>query len=90
VATYKVIKPGFHDGRLYDPVGKRKILTVDKPFKKTPAWLELVKSPTKKEAAATKKVDSKKKKDDEEKAKEDKKEIDAVSFVEKPKSVQTL
>ena len=39
--TYKVIKPGFFNGKLYDPEGKRDTLTVDKPFKKDkiPSWL---------------------------------------------------
>lgn len=39
--TYRVIAPGFHGGKLYDPAGKRQILTVDKPFKKgkLPSWL---------------------------------------------------
>jgi len=43
--TYKVIAPGFYDGKLYDPEGKRKTLTTDKPFTKKkgknplPSWL---------------------------------------------------
>ncbi len=38
--TYDVIAPGFHEGKLYDPEGKRKTLSVDKPFKKCPSWLK--------------------------------------------------
>lgn len=39
--TYKVINPGFYGGKLYDPEGKRKTLTTDKPFakKSMPSWL---------------------------------------------------
>jgi hypothetical protein len=44
--TYKVIARGFHGDKLYDPEGKRKTLTTDKPFTKgaksknpIPSWL---------------------------------------------------
>lgn len=40
--SYRVKSPGFHGGQLYDPNGKRKILTVKEPFKKTPSWLILI------------------------------------------------
>jgi len=39
---YKVLSPGFYDGRLYDPEGKRPVLYTDKPFTKAnpmPSWL---------------------------------------------------
>lgn len=38
---YTVLKPGFYDGALYDPKGKRNTLTTDKPLKKIPTWLKL-------------------------------------------------
>tara|TARA_R110000850_G_scaffold91270_2_gene193834 strand:+ start:6643 stop:6882 length:240 start_codon:yes stop_codon:yes gene_type:complete len=39
---YKVVSKAFFGGKLYDPVGKRKVLTVDKPFtdKTLPSWLK--------------------------------------------------
>ena len=40
--SYRVKSPGFHGGQLYDPNGKRKILTVKESFKKTPSWLILI------------------------------------------------
>jgi len=38
---YRVKARGFFEGRLYDPLGKRKTLHTDKPFKKgeMPSWL---------------------------------------------------
>ncbi len=49
--SYKVLQKGFLDGITYDPTGKRRTVHVDKPFKKTPSWLE----PIKAESAAVKK-----------------------------------
>jgi len=51
--SYKVIAPGFYDSKLYDPEGKRKVLTVDKPFNKKnkPSWV----GDMPKESAAVKK-----------------------------------
>lgn len=51
---YKVLKPGFFNGKTYSPTGKRKVLHTSKPFPKTtkgvkkgdaaieliPSWLE--------------------------------------------------
>lgn len=51
MASYKVLKQGFYDSKLYDPRGKRRILHRDTPFKKCPTWLE----PLKAETAAQKK-----------------------------------
>lgn len=52
--TYKVTAPGFHGGHYYHPEGKRKTLTVDKPFKKKemPKWL--IEMPEESIALATK------------------------------------
>lgn len=39
---YKVLEPGFYNGMVYDPNGKRPVLTTDKPFTKNnpiPSWL---------------------------------------------------
>lgn len=45
MATYKVIAPGFYDGLVYSPTGKRQVLTTEKPFAKDkqPSWLEPIK-----------------------------------------------
>jgi len=39
---YKVLEKGFYNGMMYDPRGKRPVLTTDKPFTKKnpmPKWL---------------------------------------------------
>lgn len=40
--SYRVLEPGFFDGKTYGPKEKRNVLTVDKPFSKEefPEWLE--------------------------------------------------
>ena len=44
--SYKVIAPGFFNGMMYSPTGKRRTLTVEKPFKKDeiPSWVEEIKA----------------------------------------------
>lgn len=39
--SYKVIAPGYFNGHIYDPKGKRPVLHTDTPFKKKemPSWL---------------------------------------------------
>ena len=46
---YKVTKKAFFNGKLYDPEGKRRVLTVDKPFSKElkPSWVEPLAAPRK-------------------------------------------
>jgi hypothetical protein len=42
---YKVISPGFYEGKYYHPEGKRPVLHTDKPFTKKnpmPAWLTAI------------------------------------------------
>ena len=43
--SYRVKEKGFFDGKMFDPEGKRPILTVDKPFtkKNMPSWVEPIK-----------------------------------------------
>lgn len=39
---YKVIAPGFYKGEMYNPTGKRRVLTTDKPFSQKnpmPSWV---------------------------------------------------
>lgn len=90
---YKVLAPGFFgkgkNAKLYDPNGKRPFLTVDKPFKKVPSWLELVKEPTRSQLAAEKKKLAAEKKAGDEKDKQNKIEKDAVMFTESPKNTVT-
>jgi len=81
---YKVDAPGFFDGELYKPDGKRNILTVDKPFTKDnpmPSWVS--KMPTE-SAAAKKKREARETKaaeDDAAKNKSDNKDIADASFL---------
>lgn len=73
--TYKVKSPGFMFGNLYEPDGKRPILTTDKPLKPLPAWLEVTsaakarKKPVKKSTGGLDKDQTKV-------------EVDAVTFVD--------
>lgn len=87
--TYKVIAPGFYLGSVYEPGGKRQILTVDKPFKKCPSWLKIVKAETpaqkkKRETAEKKNLDEAKKKAD-----QDQEDITGANFIENQESVVT-
>lgn len=38
--SYQVIRPGFIEGKLYDPDGKRPVYNTDKTLKKVPSWLK--------------------------------------------------
>ena len=51
---YRVVKKAFFGGKLYDPAGKRKVLTVDKPFteKEIPSWVEPIKEVAKAKSRA--------------------------------------
>ena len=53
---YQVVKKAFFGGKLYDPSGKRPVLTVDKPFteKNIPSWVKPIKeaAPVKAKAKA--------------------------------------
>ena len=53
---YQVIDKGFFGGKLYDPAGKRRTLTVDKPFsdKDIPSWVKPIKAAPKPIKAAPK------------------------------------
>ena len=90
--SYKVMSPGFSDGRLYDPDGKRPILYRDKPFPKgeQPSWLEPIKNETagrkKKRVAAEKaKADA-----DADQVREGREDVNALSFMEGGEAVETL
>ena len=75
--SYKVLKRGFFNGRLYDPEGKRTVLTTDKPFSKKnmPSWL----APMPKESESARKKreaqEAKQAAADAEKAEQDKEDI---------------
>lgn len=97
--SYKVLKPGFFNGRLYDPDGKRRTLHTDKPFpskdkkEQIPSWL----APLKAESAAQKKkreaAEKKAAAAATDKAEQDQKEISEASFMgegEKSSTVETL
>lgn len=89
--SYKVKESGTHDGVLYDPNGKRKVLTVDTAFKKCPSWLEPIKGETAQQKGARTKAENKAKADAEKQAKDDKAEIDKVTFTDNATSAtQTL
>jgi len=93
---YKVIAPGFYDGKMYSPEGKRRVLHTDMPFNKKnpmPSWVEAMKEETatqkKKRVAAEKKTVAA----DAEKAEQDGKDIQGASFMgngEAGSAVETL
>ena len=97
--SYKVLSPGFINGRLYDPDGKRPVLHADQPFPKkggkeqVPSWLEAIQSETAAEAKKRKTAETKAAKAAAEKSAEDKKDIAEASFMgegEKSNTVTTL
>lgn len=87
---YKVLEKGFHGGVMYSP-DKRGILTTDKELKPVPSWLEKIKSETAAQRKARLAAEKKAADADAEKAAQDKVEVDAVTFLESPKStIETL
>lgn len=78
---YQVIAPGFWEGVLYNPEGKRRMLHADKPIKPIPSWLKELKPETaaekKKRLAAEKKAAA----ENADKAEQDQKDIDNTSFL---------
>ncbi len=82
---YKVIAPGFANGVLYKPDGKRSVLHTDKPFNKKnnpmPSW---VTNMPKESDGARKKRESReatKAETDATQAEQDQKDIDEASFL---------
>ena len=104
--SYKVLEPGFFNGRLYHPEGKRAVLHTDKPFpfkvnketgkntkvENVPSWLKRLAEET---AAQKKKREAAEAAAAEanEKAAADQKDIKDANFLgdgEKSKTVETL
>ena len=81
---YKVIAPGFANGKMYKPNGKRSVLHTDEPFNKKnpmPSWLAEM---PKESAGARKKreaTEAKATKADAEKAEQDQTDITDASFL---------
>lgn len=80
---YKVIAPGFYEGKYYKPTGKRRTLHTAKPFgkEKLPSWLaempkETAAAKKKREAAEKAQAGAEKKQ-----AKEQEKDIEDASFM---------
>lgn len=89
--SYKVLERGFYDGKLYDPNGKRKVLTTSAKIKKVPSWLEPIKGETGAEAKARQAEESKKAEEAKKKAEEDLKEIESATFIgASSKATETL
>lgn len=93
---YRVKSPGFHGGKLYDPNGRRRVLTTDAPLKKVPSWLEPLKSETASQAKARRAAETKAKKAAAASKDEIRDEVDGASFMaddldaEKKSNVETL
>jgi len=89
--TYEVITTGFYNGNMYDPQGKRRVLTTDKPLSPVPSWLKSVKVKTETPAEKAQRLSdelSMKEFDD-----QNKRDIAAVTFQNPPSlsnAVETL
>lgn len=93
---YKVIAPGFANGKMYKPNGKRSVLNTDKPFNKKnpmPSWL----AEMPKESAAVRKkreaAEASQNETDTEKSESDAKDVADASFLgdgESGSSVETI
>jgi hypothetical protein len=86
--SYRVIRLGFFDGRLYDPEGKRTLLHVEKELTQVPSWLVLVD-----EAKSSKKDEKNNLKQAVKRATRDKKKIDESFLMgegERASTVETL
>lgn len=79
--SYKVLTKGFHGGITYDPEGKRRVLHTDKPFKKTPSWLQPLKAETASQKKKREADEAKTAKANVDKAGQDKADIDSASFM---------
>lgn len=99
--SYKVISKGFHNGMLYGPDGKRRVLHCDAPFpdvdgkEQVPAWLEALPVETPAQVKARKTSEAKAKKASKKKVEQDKKAIEGASFMDggssaKDGTVETL
>lgn len=80
---YQVTGKGFYEGKVYDPIGKRRVLNTDKPLKPVPSWLKLIKQKAETAAEKKKRLAAEKKTEAEakEKAEQDQKDIDDASFL---------
>lgn len=94
--SYKVLKPGFFGGRLYDPEGKRRVLHTDKKFpmkgkvEQVPTWLEAIKTETAAQKASREASDLKAAEAAALKNEADQKEIADASFMGAGESVNTV
>jgi len=92
--SYKVLKPGFFGGTLYEPNGKRPVLYTEDAFptekgkEQVPSWLEAMGEKAKL-TPAQKAARTKAAKAAEEKAASDAKDIEGASFMTEP-GVETL
>lgn len=85
--SYKVVKKGFHGGRMYDPEGKRNMLHTETPFpskdkkEQVPSWLEATETETAAQAAARKGAETRAANAAKKQAEEDQKAISEASFL---------
>jgi len=93
---YKVISPGFFNGELYSPEGKRSVLNTPKPFTKKnpmPSWLSEMPKESDAAKAKREKYEASQKAADEASAEQQKKDIKEASFLgegESGNAVETL
>lgn len=85
---YDVLKPGFMNGRQYDPNGKRKTLVADKPLKPRPSWLKLRKKETEAERKQREEQEAKDAAQADADAQAKKREVDSANFIDGPSTTQ--
>lgn len=81
---YKVIAPGFADGKMYKPDGKRKVYDTDKPFTKKnpmPSWLAEMPKESETVRKKRKAREASQAATDDDKAEQDQKDIKEASFL---------
>ena len=81
---YKVIAPGFANGMIYKPDGKRSVLQTDKPFTKNnpmPSWLAEMPKESPGARKKREKQEAHQAAADGEKSEQDQKDIDEASFL---------
>lgn len=82
--SYKVIAPGFANGKMYKPNGKRSVFHTDKPFNKSnpmPSWLSEMPAETPKQRKIREAAEASQNNTDADKAAADKKDIEDASFL---------
>ena len=78
---YRVLAVGYYDAVMYDPEGKRRVLSTNKPIKPVPSWLKCIKPETAAQKKKRLEEEVKQAEEDAEKMKQDNQDIIDASFM---------